>query len=211
MEGFFFSYYIDHDQTLALYSNSSFSSPLDASKTVFYVQPVNLSNGGLYGNSKIYEHLINASWIWESVNSSNGYSTLGSMWGNDHEILYVDSVRVSKTGMISLGFAATSIIDIVTPIIIGHKGQSLLLYLASKKGEVIFQGFQKVHIDVVFFNDTASFHLVKSNGDQMSYQGSISCKDNQASALVLKIDATHYFLFLLLGQGKLIMFCRFNI
>ena len=50
-----------------------------------------------------------------------------------------------------------------------------------------------------------------SNGDQMSYQGSISCKDNQASALVLKIDATHYFLFLLLGQGKLIMFCRFNI
>ncbi|XP_028760818.1 histidine kinase CKI1-like [Neltuma alba] len=188
MEGLFFSYYIDHDRTLALYSNSSFSSPLDASKLMYYVQPVNPSTGGLYGESKIYERPINASKIQEVVNSSHGYSSLGSMWSNDHQILYVNSVRISRTEVISLGFAATSIINFVTPI--RHQGESLL-YLASKDGKVILQGFQTIHIDIEFSNDTASFHSIKSNGNQKSYQGYVSCKD-EASASVLKVGATQY-------------------
>ncbi|KAI9125934.1 hypothetical protein K1719_003352 [Acacia pycnantha] len=190
-EGVFFSYYIDHDRTLALYSNSSFSSPLTASKMIYYVQPVNPSTGGLNGESRIYEHPINTSWIQEAVNSAHGYSTLGSMWSNDRQILYVNLERVSRTGVISLGFVATSIIDFVTHII-GSQGESSLLYLASKQGKVILQGFKSVHTDIVFSNDTASFYLVKSNGDQMSYIGSVSCKDDEASASVLKIGATQF-------------------
>ncbi|XP_054806238.1 histidine kinase CKI1-like [Prosopis cineraria] len=186
MEGFFFSYYIDQGQTLALYSNSSFSSPAGASK-IMYVQPVNPSTGDFYGEARIYEHPVDASWIQEAINSSYGYASLGYEWSNNHQILFVNSVRISRTAVISLGFAATLIVDFVTPV--ERQGASLL-YLASKDGKVILRGFQRAHM--VFSNDTASLYLVKSNnGDRMSYQGTVSCKD-EASASVLKIGATKY-------------------
>lgn len=186
MEGFFFSYYNDHTQALALYSNSSFSSTSGASKNVYYVHHVNPGTGRLYGEATIYEHPVNVTWIEKVVNSSYGYASLGSKWIESDNILFLSSARISNTGVISLGFSATSILDFV--IHVGHQGEGL--YLATKDGIVLIQGIQHTHI--VFSNDMASFQSVKPiNDNQLSYEGTISCKDEDFAS-PLKIEDTQY-------------------
>ncbi|KAK4282558.1 hypothetical protein QN277_013919 [Acacia crassicarpa] len=184
-DGLFFSYHREHDQNLAVYSNSSFSSLSSASEIIYYVQPVNIDTGGLYGEAVTYKHPVNASWTHEAANNSNGYATLGYKWSDNNKILYLNLVRISRTGFISLGLPATTITDFVTPT----RRQGASLYLASKDGKVLLQGIQHAHI--VFRDDTASFYLVKPNGDLLDHQGSVSCKAD-AIASVLKIGDTEY-------------------
>ncbi|XP_028771219.1 histidine kinase CKI1-like [Neltuma alba] len=185
MDGLFFSYYKEHDQNLAMYSNSSISSASGSSKITYYVQPVNLDTGGLYGEAVTYKHPVNTSWTQEAVNSSNGYASLGYKWSGNHQILYLNLVSISRTGVISLGLPASTITDFVTPT----RRQGSSLYLASKDGKVLLQGIQHAHI--VFYDDTASFYSVKPNGELLSNQGFVSCKA-EATASVLKIGDTQY-------------------
>lgn len=185
MDGLFFSYYTEHNQTLALYFNSSFSSISGASVIAYHVQPVNRDTGGLYGEAVIYKHPVNTSWTQEAVNSSNGYASTGYKWSDSHQILFLNLVRISITGVISLGLPAAIITDFVSP----SRRQGASLYLASKDGKVLLQGIQHAHI--VFYNDTASFHSMKPSDEQSSYQGTVSCKA-EAAATVLKIGDSQY-------------------
>ena len=190
MEGFFFSFYTDHDdQALAMYSNSSLSSTSTwgASNTIqYYIQHVNRDTGELYGNAKVCEPSINASWVGKAVNSSNGYVTLGTKWSNGHDLLFISSSRITTTGVISIGFPAKAITNLFTTI--GQRGA--ILYLATKDGQVLVEGLQ--HTRMVVSNDTVSFQSMNSaNGDQTAYEGAVSCKDGVVASN-LNIQGVEY-------------------
>lgn len=185
MEGFFFSYYTDHDQALAMYSNSSSSNWGASNKTIYYIQPINRDTGELYGEAIISKPSINTSWVGEAVNNSYGHASFGTNWGNGHDILFISSARITIKGVISLGFSATTIIDFFTSI--GPHGASL--YLATKDGQVLVEGIK--HTRMVISNDTVSFHSVNANGDQRNHVGTVSCKDGVVAS-ILNIQDTKY-------------------
>ncbi|RDX83242.1 Histidine kinase CKI1, partial [Mucuna pruriens] len=190
-EGLFFSYYTDDDQVLAMYSNSSSlpASLRGASKgSVYYIQSVDRDTGELYGEAIISElpSIINANWFVQAVNSSYGYASLGSKWDNDHDLLFLSSARITGTQVVSLGFPVTSITDFFTRV--GHKGGSLSL--VAKNGQVLMEGIQRTRTG--FSNDTVSFQSLNSNGDQISYDGTVSCKDGSYAASILNIHDVRY-------------------
>ncbi|XP_061338438.1 histidine kinase CKI1-like [Gastrolobium bilobum] len=190
MEGLFFSYYIDHDKALAMYSNSSSSSSLNSgasNKTLYYIQPVNHETGEVFGEAIISNPSISASWIREAVNISHGFTSLGTKWSNGHDLLFLSSASITRTGVISLGFSATAITDFVTRII-SHQGTTS--YLATKDGKVLHvEGFQHTHL--VISNDAVSFQSVNVNGDLTGNEGNVSCKD-KAVASNLNIRDSEY-------------------
>ena len=188
MDGLFFSYYSDNDQALAMYSNSSSSSSTSggaSNTTLYYIQRVNRDTGEVYGEAITSSPSINTSWIQEAVNVSYGYASLGTKWSNDHGPLFLSSARVTRTGVVSLGFSATAITDFVTRI--GPQGTSL--YLATKDGKIIVEGIQ--HTRLVISNDTVSLQSVDENGNPTSNEGTVSCKDGAVGSS-LNIQDTEY-------------------
>ncbi|KAL2323706.1 hypothetical protein Fmac_028085 [Flemingia macrophylla] len=183
MEGFFFSYYTDHDQVLAMYSNSSSSGGV-SNKT--YVQPVNRETGEVYGEVLISNPCMNASWIEEAIHESNGFVSLGTKCGNDDDLLFISSARITSKRVISMGFSAKPISDFVTRI----DQQGMRSYLATKDGKVLVKGFQHTHL-VDISNDTVSFKLLNANDDPTSNEGTVSCKD-EAAISSLNIRDTKY-------------------
>ncbi|TKY52461.1 Histidine kinase CKI1 [Spatholobus suberectus] len=163
MEGLFFTYYTDHDQALAMYSNSSSSW---GASNITYIQPVNRETG-------------------EALNVSNGFASLGTKWGNDGDLLFLSSAGITRRGVISLGFSATAITDFVTRI----DQQGTRSYLATKDGKVLVEGIQ--HTRLVISNDTVSLQSVNANGGHTSNEGTVSCK-NEAAASSLNIRDTEY-------------------
>ncbi|GAU17004.1 hypothetical protein TSUD_37620 [Trifolium subterraneum] len=179
MEGLFFSYCSDRDQTLAMFSNSSSNKPL------YYVQRVNNETGEVFGDAIISNSSINTSWIKEAANLSNEFASLGTKWSNDHDLLFLSSARINRIGVISLGFTAQSITDYVTRVDrLGTRS-----YLATKDGQILVEGIQ--HIRFVVFNDSVSFQSVNANGDVIKNEGTVSCK-NEAIASNLNIQDNKY-------------------
>ncbi|KAK7344383.1 hypothetical protein VNO77_13911 [Canavalia gladiata] len=186
MEGFSFSYYTDHDQALAMYSNSSssFSNWGTSNKTLCYIQPVNGETGEVYGEviATIINPFMNASWIGETVNMSSGFAFLGTKWSNGHEFLFLNSARVGKIGVISLGFSVTDFVARINK----HGSKS---YLATKDGKVLVEGIDQTHL--VISNDMVSFQSVNANGISTSNEGTVSCKQ-EGVASSLNIRGTQY-------------------
>ncbi|XP_020228204.1 histidine kinase CKI1 [Cajanus cajan] len=175
-EGLFFSYYTDHDRALAMYSNLS-SSWGASNKT--YIQPVNRETGEVYGEvlDIISNPFLNASWIEEGIDESNGFASLGTKWDNDDVLLFLSSARITSKGVISMGFSAKAISDFVTRI----DQQGVRSYLATKDGNVLVQGFQHTHF-VDFYNDTVFFKSLNANDDLTSNDATLSCKDEAATS-----------------------------
>ncbi|PPS15535.1 hypothetical protein GOBAR_AA05061 [Gossypium barbadense] len=102
LEGLFFCYYIDGNQTLSTYANSSFSS---RKKHVWYKQPVDNQTGKLYGEP-VRSHsfnVVNTSWFQVALNHSWGYSSLENGWNNGGEPLFLTSVSLLGKGVIAMG------------------------------------------------------------------------------------------------------------
>ncbi|KAK7278184.1 hypothetical protein RJT34_23209 [Clitoria ternatea] len=189
MEGLFFSYYTDHDQPLAMYSNSSSSlSTWGASnKTLNYIQPVNNETGEVYGEaiSVTSKPFINQSLIGETINVSFGHVTLGTKWSNDSDLLFLSSARVTKNGILFVGFSATAITNFFARL----DEQGIKSYLATKDGNVLVEGIKQIRL--VISNDTVSFKSLNTTNDVDDDEGTVSCKD-EAGASNLNIWDTKY-------------------
>nr|XP_027188993.1 histidine kinase CKI1-like [Cicer arietinum] len=187
MEGFFFSYSSDHNQTLAMYSNSSSmsSNGIASNKTLYYIQPVNNETGEVFGEAIISNSSINTSWIKRAANLSDGFVSLGTKWNNGSDILFLSYARVTKVGVISLGLSAKAITDFVTRV--DRLGTSS--YLATKDGKILVEGIQ--HINLIISNDSVNLQSVNANGDFIKNEGTVSCKD-EAIATSLNIQDIKY-------------------
>nr|XP_004496043.1 histidine kinase CKI1-like [Cicer arietinum] len=185
MEGLFFTYYNVDGQTLAMYSNSS-SNGSASNKTLYYIQPVNSENGEVYGEAIIYNNTINASWINGTKNISHDFTSLGTKWNHDYDLLFINSARI-EIGVISLGFSTNAIMDYISRI---DDRQGTRWYLITKDGKVIVQGFQNISL-MINNDDSVSFQHVDANGVLIRNEGNVSCKD-EVDGSTLNLEDTQY-------------------
>ncbi|KAK9281199.1 hypothetical protein L1049_004094 [Liquidambar formosana] len=180
LDGLFFSYYIDNNQTLAVYSNTSFSfnssAPNATNNYTWYTQPVNRDTGKLYGEATVSPPLItvNASWFQEALNSPNGYASLGSGWNNAQKLLFLNTARMHGRGAISLGFPVEAITGFFSDTDF-HGGN---LSLATKNGTMLVEGLPNTHMvlgQVMLVMFLASFNM-----------------DGTLNASILNIEETEY-------------------
>ena len=196
LEGLFFSYYTGQNQTLAVYSNSSYNSRSSAPnvKKNFncYIQHVNHETGELHGNSIECPplNLVSKRWFQEALNSTNGYASLETGWNNSQDLILLSSARINGEGVISLGFSAKVLTARFTSI--DRQGGSL--YLATKDGKVLIEELKHTHM--VLTGNMVSVQLNKPNGEQ-KVLGNVSCiiKDGSPRASTLNIQGTKYMLY----------------
>ncbi|KAK4493552.1 hypothetical protein RD792_017922 [Penstemon davidsonii] len=177
LNGLFFAYYTKGDQVYALYSNSTFSSTQnDTTKYTWYMQPANIDTAGkLYGEaikSPPSDHLVNSSWFLEALNSTHGYASLGTVWGNSSEILLLSTACMDARGVVSLGFSMKSIIDFFTTEMNFYNGS---LYLATKDGNVLTQGIPNTRM--ILFGNQISIQLLGGSNDNQV--GNITCQSDE--------------------------------
>ncbi|GJU22508.1 hypothetical protein Tco_1155850 [Tanacetum coccineum] len=77
------------------------------------------------------------------------------------EVVVMNTARVDKNGVISLGFEVKSLIDVFSSSIKPFGGG---LYLATKDGKELSDGIPNTHV-VLEENTTVSIQLMKANGD----------------------------------------------
>jgi hypothetical protein len=196
LEGLFFSYYTERNQTFAVYSNASFSydrsDPNVRKNYVSYIQSVNNETGKLYGKAIESPPLSmsNTSWFQAVLNSTHGYASVKTGWNNVGDLLFLNSARINGGGVISLGFP----VEALTGIFTSMDRQDGSLYLATKDGKVLIdQGLQNIHM--VLDNNVVSLQLMKPNGDQIGRVGNVSCsnlKDGMPRASILNIQEKEY-------------------
>ncbi|KAG8647108.1 histidine kinase CKI1 [Manihot esculenta] len=196
LEGNIFAYYVEGNQTFAMYSNSTASSNSSSTnkpmKYTCYKQPVDTDTGRLYGDASEswFNILANASWIQEALASSNGYASLGNGWNTAHDLLFLNSITIHGQGVISLGFPVKALISFFLDIDL-YGGS---LYLVAQNGEVLANGLPNTEIVVI--GKSVFFSLFKPNGDQIIV-GDVSCVPNNGvlRPSILNIGETKYRVF----------------
>ncbi|KAG6586216.1 Histidine kinase CKI1, partial [Cucurbita argyrosperma subsp. sororia] len=200
IDGLFFSYYTDKNQTFAVYSNSTFTAkfyppPPPGREWSWLTQLVNSSTGELYGDmvETLPTVATNTSWFRDALNNEESAS-VGKKWSSDHELLLLNTVRVNgRNGVFSFGFSIKALIDLFFTSIERQGGK---LYLASTEGEILVQGFQ--NITMVLANGLASFRFLKPNGNETARVENVSCRPRKEA-----FDAKDYF-FNLFGTNYMI-------
>ncbi|KAL3653349.1 hypothetical protein CASFOL_003030 [Castilleja foliolosa] len=173
-DGLLFAYYFEHDRLFTLYSNSTFSS---TQNYTWYTQPANPDTGKLYGNaveSPPFD-LVNSTWFQESINSSNGYVSVGTGSGPSQDTLFLSTVGTDgKKGAISLGFSMRFIINFLANETAFYNGS---LYLATADGNVLSQG-SIPNTRIVLADNRVSFQLL---GDEkvISVVGNVTCRSSE--------------------------------
>ncbi|CAK9135530.1 unnamed protein product [Ilex paraguariensis] len=168
LDGLVFSFYNDEDQTLAVFSNTSFSS-------TWYTQPVNRDTGKLYGQAISLNSMItaNTSWFEKALNSTLAYSSLETGWNKAQDLLILNSVAIYGRGVIAIGFPAQMIINHFLGIDF-HSGD---FSLATDNGQVLVQT-NLPGTQIVVYNGTVSVQLIKLTGDRENVSGNHSCRAN---------------------------------
>ncbi|XWS31812.1 hypothetical protein CRYUN_Cryun23aG0108300 [Craigia yunnanensis] len=189
LDGLFFSYCIDGNQTLSAYANSSFfwnsSFPKQRKKYVWYKQPVDDYSGNLYGEA-VRSHslnLVNTSWFQAALNNLWGYSSVENGWNSVGDPLFLNSARIHERGVISLGFPVKRLTDIFAGIDL-YGGS---LSLATKDGKVLIDGIPNTKL--ISVNNSISLQLMKPNGGQIF---SFTPRNNTSATYILEIDEEKY-------------------
>ncbi|KAK6915660.1 Signal transduction response regulator, receiver domain, partial [Dillenia turbinata] len=177
-DGLFFSYHNEADQTLAVFSNKSFSSR-------WYTQPVNRDTGKLYGAAIGSESAvrINSSWVRDALKSKNGHSAVGKGWSNGQNLFFFNTVAMDGRGLITLGYSVDLVIDEFANI--DYLGGEF--YMVTKDGIMLMHDG---HIDahILVYNDTISVEFLGENGNVVGMLYGISCMPNQGEVKPHKVN-----------------------
>lgn len=184
LDGLLFSFYNDKDQTFAVYSNISFSSQ-------WYTQPVNRDTGKLYGDAVASDSMVavNASWFQKALNSSSGYSSLGTKWNRAEDSLFLNTVAMDGRGVVSLGFPLEVVINHFATIDF-HGGY---FHLGTVDGQVVVQT-RLPNTQIEIYNSTAVVQTLNPNGDPVGHYN-LSCEtddDGKLGSLYQKIVGVKY-------------------
>ncbi|KAF7142400.1 hypothetical protein RHSIM_Rhsim05G0132900 [Rhododendron simsii] len=176
-DGLMFAFYNDEDQTLAVFSNNSFSS-------TYYTQPVNRDTGKLYGAaiSSKFMSKFNISWYQNFSNLRTGHTSFGIGWNKAQDLLFSSSAAIDGRGVISIGVPINVFTDFFTGIdFLGGD-----FHLAAKDGHVLVET-KLPNTKILVQNGTVS--LYEKNMDGVIIDCNKSCKlfDGEGYHFNLKI------------------------
>lgn len=175
LDGLFFSYFKEGDQTIAIYANTTFN----LGNYTWYTQLVTPTSGELLGEATITKpHIvINETWYKQAMASpKTGYAALGFRWspnGNEGSSLFLDTASLGGAGAISLGFQVEGLTDLLSS---KHLLGGASLYMASlSDGKVLIEGLKEANVTIK--DDKALVH--DSNND---FVGEIQCNPSNGVA-----------------------------
>ncbi|KAK9201958.1 hypothetical protein WN944_017167 [Citrus x changshan-huyou] len=197
LDGLFFGYYVDGNQTLALYSNSSFSPnpngfPIAKGKYTWYKQPVDRDTGKLYGEAIVTKpsSVTKSTWFLKALNSTDGLGSLGTGWSKARDALFLNTAGINGTrGAVSLGFPVKPVTNLFTDINL-YGGR---LLIATNDGEVLVPGLPNTRMTIV--NNSISFQLItntKTRAQQMNPVKNVSCTSGNGTLSIGEIDYKVY-------------------
>ncbi|XP_058084102.1 histidine kinase CKI1 [Magnolia sinica] len=182
-DGMFFSYYIEGNQTFALFANSSYATTNDSIAYRWYRQPTNEDTGLLFGEAIDSTPVIltKSSWFFNALNNENGYSMWGLGWGKAQEPLFLCMAPVKdfrgQRGVISLGVPVKVLTNFISGIDL-HGGN---VYLATKDGQLLVQTGPTTP-SIAFDNGTVLMQAKKSdNGIAVKSHFNLSCSLDASS------------------------------
>nr|KJB45434.1 hypothetical protein B456_007G305700 [Gossypium raimondii] len=162
-----FSYYNDEDdQKLAVFCNTSFSSN-------WYSMLVNRDTGVLYGKAITLNatNRINETWFQEALNRTEGYFSLGKGWNDDQDSLFLTSVTMDGSGVISVGFPVQVVIDHFAAL--NFSGG--YFHLATVDGDVIVQS-ELPNAEITVNNNTVLIRASELDGSTIRSISNCSCE-----------------------------------
>ncbi|KAL1135069.1 hypothetical protein V6Z11_A12G149000 [Gossypium hirsutum] len=180
LEGLFFSYHINGNQTLSTYANSSFSS---RKKHVWYKQPVDNQTGKPYGEP-VRSHsfnVVNTSWFQVALNHSWGYSSLENGWNNGGEPLFLTSVSLLGKGVIAMGVPVKRLTDRLGGINL-HGGSLSLITMDEK---LLLNGIPNTKF--IYVNGTIFLQFMWPNGVK-----NFPCSNDTSETYMMVIDGKEY-------------------
>ncbi|KAK1558503.1 hypothetical protein Q3G72_003079 [Acer saccharum] len=193
LDGLFFSYYIDNNQTLAMYCNFSSApdQPSVYANTRCYTQPADGNTGNLYGEATVTSPVnINSSLLHEALNSTNGFASLGFGLNKAGDPLFLNTASINGRGAVSLGFPVKALTNFFT-------GMNLYggnLSMATNDGQVLVEGLPNTRMIVVdnfiFFQSDKTI-----NGNQQQTSDNlvcVECKPGVNSYHILNIGEKDY-------------------
>ncbi|KAK4848401.1 hypothetical protein QYF36_012510 [Acer negundo] len=192
LDGLFFSYYIDNNQTLAVYCNSSYApdQPSVYANTSCYTQPADGHTGNLYGEATVTSPVnINSSLLQEALNNTNGFASLGSGLNKAGDPLFLNTAIINRRGAVSLGFPVKAITNFFT----GMNLYGGSFSMATNDGQVLVKGLPNTRMIVV--DNFISFQSDKTiNGNQQQTSDNIvyECKPDVDSYHILNIGEKDY-------------------
>ncbi|KAF5732396.1 histidine kinase CKI1 [Tripterygium wilfordii] len=175
LEGLFFSYYRDQNQTFVVYSSSIPAFTLNArTRYVWYTQHVDPLAGKFYGDPIESEPLItpNERWIQEALRRDNGYASLETGWSSSRDLLVLNTVGINGRGVVSLGLPVKEVEGLFNGIDF-HGGS---LFLSSMDGKVFVEGLANTTMDVKNNGEYVSFSM-RGDEDRTSQVGNVSCME----------------------------------
>ncbi|EOX95248.1 Hybrid signal transduction histidine kinase E, putative [Theobroma cacao] len=182
LDGLLFSYYIDGNQTLSIYANSSLSSNSSSvkerKKNVWYKQPVDDNSGKLYGEA-VRSHsldVVNTSWFQTTLNDSKGYSSVEKRWNSAGDPLFLNSASIHGRGVVSLAFPVKRLTDIYAGIDL-YGGS---LSLATKDGKMLVDGIPNTKL--ISVNNSIALQFTKLDGEVVYAQNFTCTPRNDTSA-----------------------------
>ncbi|MBA0619082.1 hypothetical protein Godav_028323 [Gossypium davidsonii] len=167
LNGLMFSYYNDEDdQKLAVFCNTSFSSN-------WYSMLVNRDTGVLYGKAITLNatNRINETWFQEALNQTEGYFSLGKGWNDDQDSLFLTSVTMDGSGVISVGFPVQVVIDHFAAL--NFSGG--YFHLATVDGDVIVQS-ELPNAEIIVNNNTVLIRASELDGSTIRSISNCSCE-----------------------------------
>ncbi|KAK2649646.1 hypothetical protein Ddye_017135 [Dipteronia dyeriana] len=193
LDGLFFSYYIDNNQTLAVYCNSSSAHDLPsvyANKSC-YTQHADGQTGNLYGEATATSPVnINSSLLHDALNSTNGFASLGTGLNKAGDPLILNTASINGRGAVSLGFPVKELTNFFT----GMNLYGGSLSMATNDGQVLVEGLPNTRMIVV--DSFISFQSNKTiSGNQQQTSDNlvyVECMSRVDSYHILNIGEKDY-------------------
>ncbi|KAK9154088.1 hypothetical protein Sjap_001568 [Stephania japonica] len=194
-DGFLFSYYIEGNNTFAMYSNTTFVRRIGVGSIPFdcYIQLVNNNTGELYGERyRSRSNLsIDVKWFLEAMNSKNVHASVRKGWSETQDMLIFNAAPVDQVGLLSLGVSVKVFMNSISGIDL-HGGD---LYIATKNGTLLAQTGPFTIMPNK--DDTVSIFL-NSTGDQTTQEARILC--DQSDKIVRHADRK-------MGGAEYVFYC----
>jgi len=183
LDGLLFSYFVDGNQTYAIYSNSSFPSNYSSTPDdyTWYTQLANSESGALYGEAKITKPstIVNETWFQRAMDSQNGYASLGYKWTGDKEKqepdLFLDTARLDGVGAISLGFAVKEIRNVFSSVNLNGGSLFIATQFGNHDYKVLLPGNKEANIIV------KGDKVLIQGGNNNGIVGEVSCKSKKGA------------------------------
>ncbi|KAI3924261.1 hypothetical protein MKW98_032462 [Papaver atlanticum] len=171
--GLFFSYYMDGNETVSLYSNATCVDDKERATSTssynLYKQPIDKNTGEPYGEVSIISNsdicFKNSFWFRKAMQSKNGYAFVGNVLGSNNSSsthsLFHSMAAINGEGVVSLGVSVKAFVDAIKRV----NTLNGTLFLGTNEGKILTHN-NNLNANIVINDASVSIEVMK-DGDNI--------------------------------------------